>query len=50
MEKIESTYNKYKEGYKINESTYNKKIEMESTYNKYKEGYKLNGEDRVNIQ
>ena len=43
MEKIESTYNKYKEGYKINEK-------IESTYNKYKEGYKLNGEDRVNIQ
>ena len=43
MEKIESTYNKYKEGYKLNEK-------IESTYNKYKEGYKINGEDRVNIQ
>ena len=43
MEKIESKYNKYKDGYKING-------EDRVTYNKYKEGYKINGEDRVNIQ
>ena len=40
MEKIESTYNKHKEGYE----------QIESTYNKYKECYKLNEEDRVNMQ
>ena len=43
MEKIESTYNMYKEGYKIMEK-------IVSTCNKYKESYKINGEDRVNIQ
>ena len=48
MEKIESTYNKYKKYMKI---VINKEMEkIESTYNKYKEGYKINGEDRVNIQ
>ena len=43
MEKIESTYNKYKEGYKLNgEDRVNNTI--------IKKGYKINGEDRVNIQ
>ena len=43
MEKIESTYNKYKEGYKT-------KWRRQSQHTINKEGYKINGEDRVNIQ
>ena len=42
MEKIESTYNKYKEGYKLNGED---RVNIQ-----YKEGYKINGEDTVNIQ